>query len=245
MTEKTESRAVAERAVDPFVDMVERLSTNADIDADKLQKLLDMNVSILDRNAKQAFYAAMNEVQSNLPAIVNNAWNDQTRSRYAKLEIIARALRPVYTAHGFSVSFSQDDSPIDSHIRVRGRLAHRDGHIEDHYHVDVPIDDRGIAGKVNKTLVHATGSSFTYGRRYLTCMMFDVATGDDDDGNVGEGPLEDEQIAAIAAMLKQLQPDDQSSFWRKARVNEGEYDELRADRFDTYRRFLIGKGAVE
>jgi hypothetical protein len=204
-----------------------------------------MQIVVLDRQNKQKFYAAMNEVQANLPAIVNNAWNDQTKSRYAKLEIIAKALRPVYTAQGFSVSFTQDDSPIEGHIRVRGRLAHRDGHVEDHYHVDVPLDSAGIAGKVNKTPVHATGSSFTYGRRYLVCMMFDIATGDDNDAQAEDVELTDDQIDTVNHLLTQLTPDDQVTFWKRARAAEGDFEELRQSRFATYIRFLKGKGAVE
>jgi hypothetical protein len=36
---------------------------------------------------------------------------------------------------------------------------------------------------VNKTQVHALGSTSSYARRYLVCMIFNVTTEDDNDGN--------------------------------------------------------------
>jgi hypothetical protein len=245
LAKREEQQVAAPASGDPFVDMVERLSARDDLDADKIQKFLDMQIVVLDRQNKQKFYAAMNEVQAHMPSIVNDAWNDQTKSSYAKLQIITKALRPAYTAQGFSISFTQDESPIEGHIRVRGQLAHRDGHVEDHYYVDVPLDKTGIAGKVNKTDVHATGSSFTYGRRYLTCMMFDVATGDDNDAQAQDVALTDDEVETVAHLLGQLKVEDQTTFWNRARVAEGDYDELKQSRFQTYVRFLKGKGAVE
>ncbi len=168
---------------DPFLEMVSKLAENPDIDADKIEKFLDMQERVLDRNAKTEFYAAMNRVQANMPQVARDAVNDQTRSMYAKLETINKYIKPIYTQEGFSASFSQTKADTEGYIRIEGVLRHRDGHSEDHYATEVPKDTTGIKGSVNKTEMHGTGSAFTYGRRYLTCMMFDVAVGDDTDGN--------------------------------------------------------------
>ncbi|MEE9158951.1 MAG: ERF family protein [Gammaproteobacteria bacterium] len=187
---------------DPFVMMVERLATNKDVDPDKLQKLVDIQIQIMDRTNEAEFNAAMSRVQAKLPEVERNADNLQTKSKYAKHEAIAKAIKPIYTAEGFSAVFSQGQSDIDGYIRINGRLRHSAGHSEPHY-VDLPLDKAGIKGNVNKTDLHATSSTFTYGRRILTCMMFDVATGDDTDGNLPQKTITTDQATVINDLIKE------------------------------------------
>jgi len=214
-------KEVIEQRADQFTDMVERLATNEAVDPDKLQKLVDLQMQIMDRNAKTAFYASMNQVQAELPTVSRDAENEHTHSRYARLETIARAIKPVYAKHGFSASFNEGTAVKENHIRVEGILRHREGHSESNYWAEVPIDKTGISGTVNKTDVHATGSTFTYGRRYLTCMMFDVATGDDTDGNVPDGPTElitKKQAADLKALIIEVGA-DQAAFLEYCQVD--------------------------
>jgi hypothetical protein len=73
-------------------------------------------------------------------------------------------------------------------MRVVCTIGHRDGHSTTDHHIDVPMDVSGISGKQNKTWTHAKGSTSTYGRRFLTMMMFNVTlAGQDDDGNIAGG----------------------------------------------------------
>lgn len=190
------SDRVEQTQTDPFLAMVERVAQNPEVDVSKVEAILSMQERVLEREARNEFYAALNRVQAHMPAIAKDARNDQTQSMYARYETISRALTPVAAAEGFSTSFSQDKADLDGYIRIRGTLRHTAGHAEDHYYVDVPLDDRGIKGTPNKTPTHATGSSFKYGQRYLKCLMFDVAAGDDDDGNQGRPATlsEDQQI---------------------------------------------------
>lgn len=187
---------------DPFVEMVERLATNKDVDPDKLQKLVDIQMQIMDRNAEAEFNAAMARVQKNLPEVLREADNLQTKSRYAKHEAIAKAIKPIYTVEGFSAVFSQGKAEADSCIRVNGTLRHSGGYSEPHW-LELPLDKAGIKGNVNKTDLHATASTFTYGRRILTCMMFDVATGDDTDGNLPEDTITVDQATVINDLIKE------------------------------------------
>lgn len=159
-------------------------------DADQLGKLLDLQERWEAGQARKAYAAAMKAVQGEAPKIAKEATNTQTKSQYALLETINAGLVPVYTRHGFSLSFSQGDSPTDGHIRIVCDVSHEAGHSEVR-HVDLPLDMAGINGNVNKTAIHATGSTYSYGRRYLTCMIFNVSTGDDDDGQAsGKSMLE-------------------------------------------------------
>ena len=56
------------------------------------------------------------------------------------------------------------------------------------------------------TKTHATGSAFTYGQRYLLKMIFNVATGEqDDDGQKagGDGPLSDDQKQILVKLMEE------------------------------------------
>jgi len=220
MSDPTGNKAVA--TVDPFLEMVERVASNPDIDADKIQKILDMQIQVMDRMARDEFYAAMNIVQKELPIVARDAYNAQTQSRYAKIEAIAKAIKPVYTKEGFSMSFSQDKSEFEAYVRINGVLRHSAGHSENKYYIDLPVDNVGIKGSVNKTMVHATGSTLTYGRRYLTCMMFNVATEDDEDGNAPYSPppvtfISTPQIKQVKEMVEAADEDmDKLIAWCKA-----------------------------
>ncbi len=224
MNDKALARA-DEVARDPFVEMVERLSTNTDVDADKLEKLVEIQMRILDRNAEQAFNDAMAAAQEELPMVVNDAYNAQTNSTYAKLETINRAIKPVVSRHGFSTSFSQDKSELEGHIRIRGVLRHSGGHAVDGYWVDLAIDNKGPKGNVNKTLVHGAGSTFAYGRRYLLCMMFDISTGDDNDAQQQGAPpvtyISEKQAGQILDLINALEGDE-ATFCKWAKIESVE-----------------------
>lgn len=192
-----------------IIQVIERAASNPDVDIEKMERLLGMQERILDRQAEADAAAAMTRVQAKLPTVARDARNSQTNSNYSRLETIAKAIRPVYTAEGFSLTFSQEDSPKEDHIRVVGILRHQSGYKERH-HLDVPLDSAGIKGNVNKTPTHATGSTYSYGRRYLTCMIFDVATGDDDDGNAagGQPPISEQQAADLRALIEEVGADE-------------------------------------
>jgi len=165
-----------------LIQAIERATLNPAVDVDKMERLLAMQERVMAKQAEAAFSMALNLVQANLPTIERKAWNEQTKSHYAKLEAVNAALTPVYSSNGLSISWGTEESPVEGCIRIVGDLSHIGGHTK-RYFLDVPLDDVGILGKTNKTKVHATGASLSYGRRYLTLMMFNASTFDDNDGN--------------------------------------------------------------
>jgi hypothetical protein len=179
--------------------IIERAALNPNIDIDKMQRLLDMHQQMQDREARKQFDEAMAAAQAEMPVVLRNKYNEQTRSRYANFEAIAQAISPVVTRHGFSLSFGTDASPMAGHYRITCELSHRGGHSK-HYHADIPADATGMKGNANKTATHAFGSTMSYGRRYLELLIFNVATGDDNDGN-RQSPAPVETIAAEQVMV--------------------------------------------
>jgi hypothetical protein len=230
-----EKKEVATVQPDPFLEMVERVAMNPDIDADKIQKILDMQIQVMDRTARDEFYAAMNRVQAELPAVTRDAYNSQTQSRYATIETIAKAIKPIYTREGFSMSFTQAKSDFEKYIKIKGVLRHSSGHSESDYEIDLPVDNTGIKGSVNKTLVHGTASSFQYGRRYLTCAMFNVTTDNDDDGNGAYSPPEAKMVSEpqkdqIRNMLEES-GEDEAKFLKWCKCES--IDQIPANKYST------------
>jgi hypothetical protein len=152
------------------------------IDVTKLEVLLRMQREILADDAKLQFNRAMSAAQGEMQPVLRDAKNDQTNSKYARLETIDAAMRPVYTRHGFSLSFNSE--PIDGpNVRIACEVAHMAGHSKT-YHLEAALDTAGPQGKANKTPLHGLGSSVSYLRRYLTCMIFHIVLmNEDNDGN--------------------------------------------------------------
>lgn len=177
------------------------------VDPDSLSKLVALQERILDRQAEQEFAVAMRQTQAEILPVLKNRRNTQTDSSYATLEALNKAVVPVYTQNGFSLSFGTEDSPTEGYIRIVCDVFHIGGHTR-RYHFDLPLDDSGIAGKTNKTKVHASGSTLSYGRRYLTMLIFNVSTTDDDDGNGGKGALiTEQQVADLEALAQEVGAD--------------------------------------
>jgi ERF superfamily protein len=166
------------------VTMFERLATNPDVDVEKLQKLIEMQERILDRNAKADFDADFSQMQPEIPeidekgAIRDRAGNVQ--STYARNEDIQQVLRPILKKFGFSLSFETHWPDGGKRILVIGILSHRGGHSRRSEFLSDP-DTSG-----NKNTIQSLGSATSYGRRYTTMDLLNITsrykTDRDDDG---------------------------------------------------------------
>jgi hypothetical protein len=89
-------------------------------DPAKLEKLMDLADRWKAQQAAAEFAVAMTEAQAAMPCVVRDAVNAHTKKRYARLETVNSAIKPVYTAHGFSLSFGT--GKLDSRRVGPGRL---------------------------------------------------------------------------------------------------------------------------
>jgi len=186
-----------------MTDQLLTLAVDKDLDIEKLQRLLDMKDREEEKTARSAFNVAMAAVQSKIEPIVADAENLQTDSKYSKLSTIVNTLAPIYTQHGFSVSFGTSECSSARLIeagwfRTSAELSHVAGYSKD-YFVDLPADTTGIKGSVNKTVIHGTKSAITYARVILLGLMFNFTTSQDvdADGNMPGDTITEEQAAAL------------------------------------------------
>ncbi len=160
------------------VSMFERLAMDSTVSVEKLQGLMALHERVLAREAEQAYNVAMSAAQREMRPVAADATNPQTRSRYASYEALDRVLRPIYTAHGFALSFNTGDAPLIDYVRVLCDVTHIGGHSRP-YRADMPADGKGAKGGDVMTKTHAVGSAMSYGMRYLLKMIFNVAVGED------------------------------------------------------------------
>jgi hypothetical protein len=187
-----------------FLSVIERLSTQ-DVDVEKIEKIIEMQERIMDRNAKQSFYAAMARVQSKIPEIKEDKKNTQTNSTYASFKSLMKTIKPLASEEGFSQSYYEGETSVEENIRVCATVRHELGHAES-YWVDIPLDMKGIMGKVNKTKTHGKISSVTYGKSALAKLIWNVPTGEgDDDGNAaGSAYITEDQQIKINDMINAI-----------------------------------------
>jgi hypothetical protein len=176
-------------------------------DIDKLERLMAMHERMVARESQAAWNDAMAACQRELRQVHPDAFNPQTKSRYATYSALDAILRPVYSKHGFAISFDTDASPVEDCIRVIAKVS-LGAHTE-RYTIDMPRDGKGAKGGDVMTKTHATGAGMQYGMRYLLKGIFNVAIGDlDNDGNAPragaepdeEGKAKLEACASLAAL---------------------------------------------
>ena|SRR3990167_2389976 len=180
-------------------DMI-RQAIDGGADLEKLEKLLVLKERYDANEARKTFAVAFSIVQSKISSIVKTKLNPQTHSKYATLDNILEIAKPIYTTEGFSMIFYEGDTTVSENIRVCADVLHKDGHKET-YHIDIPCDGVGIKGNAFMTKTHTKASSTAYGRRYLTCMVWNIATSDDSDGNGVAEKISAEEVKDITAQL--------------------------------------------
>ena len=173
-----------------IINAIERMAVNPEVNIDKLEKLLDMQMRVLDRDSLMAYNKDMASMQSEMPIIsktgvIKDAHGNE-RSKYARFEDIVRVIQPLLEKHGFSVNFKADFN--GNVLEIIGQVSHRMGHKEETKMI-LPFDDSGAKNKVQ-----AIGSSVSYGKRYTLCMLLNIAaSGEDDDGHAAA----EDQVAKL------------------------------------------------
>lgn len=167
-----------------------------------VREMIEFGKKLEADEAEKAFNVAMADAQAEMRPIAADAENPQTRSKYASYAALDRALRPIYTKHGFALSFDEGDTEKSEHIRVLCYVTHRSGHSRT-YRKDMPADGKGAKGGDVMTKTHAAGAADSYGMRYLLRKIFNVAVGSDDTDGNGPPPisLTEGQVEEIKGLI--------------------------------------------
>jgi hypothetical protein len=185
----------------PWHALIEKAVTNK-VGADELNKLLDFVERLDTKRAEQAYTEALCAVQAEVPILVRDSQNGQTHSRYLSMDKLNLILHPVYTRHGFSVSFSEAPAVREGWIRTVMEVRHREGHSRTFYK-ELPLDGVGAKGNPNAmNPVQAVVSSGSYGARVLLAgwANLTIADADQDGSDEWDTLIAEEQDELFAAI---------------------------------------------
>lgn len=213
--QEPQSRAVAHGASpendNPVVSILSRLVMDPSLPVERAERVFAMYYEAQDRarqqaredaaeEARRAYFAAKSECQKELPVVTRNQRNKHTNSNYADLAAIEEQAMPIIHKYGFGVTFQPCGYNELGELKIKWQISHSGGHVESDI-AGIPVDGAGAKGGINKTGTQAFGSTATYGRRYLLCMLFNISTGDDRDGN----KVEDSSATITAEQRDELQ----------------------------------------
>lgn len=159
-----------------LIDIIGKVALTPGGDLAKLEKLMDLQERILNREEEKAFYADLAAMQPELPRVIKS--KDGHNSKYAPLEDINDAIRPAMQKYGFAVIFNIEQK--DKSVDITTTLAHKLGHTKS-LTIPLALDTSG-----SKNAVQAVGSTISYGKRYGICAILNISTGDDVDGKLPE-----------------------------------------------------------
>jgi hypothetical protein len=158
--------------------IISQAVSNPDLDAVKLESLINMYDRIAAQKAKASFISALADMQPKLPKITKKGTTGGPgKQKYALWEDINQEITPTLSEYGFALTFRLDPIP-DGGLSVTGVLSHRDGHSTENA-VPLPFDTSGV-----KNPVQSVGSTISYGKRYAAILILNITTcGEDDDGS--------------------------------------------------------------
>ena len=139
------------------------------------------------------------------------------------------------------MSFGTGDTDKPDCVRVECEVMHKDGFTKN-YHYDSPVDMYGLKGNQNKTAAHGSGSAIAYGRRYLTGMIFNLNTSDDDDANLAGGMvveyIDEKQVGVLRDLINET-GSNEGLFCKACKVESLEL--MPTSKYDHARKLLTDK----
>jgi hypothetical protein len=189
--------AVREQPRDIASQLMQVISANPTAGAENLKALLDGMERITKWQAEQEFTAAFSRMK--FPPIVKSKKGHS--AKYADYADIQRIIDPILASEGFTLTFSSGEPDPAKGIPTHGLLSHIGGHSRAGV-IYLPTD--GVAtrsGGMNMNALQATGSTTSYGMRYLAKMMLNLRfIGEDDDG-AALSQITEEQSIQIEGMI--------------------------------------------
>lgn len=164
-----------------MIHQIAEMAKNPDIDPDRIEKLLNVQIRMMDRQAKIDYDQALANVQMKMPRItasgeIKNRAGEIT-SRYMRYEDIDRVIRPLLQAEGFSLIHDRTES--NDKMIVTTTLKHRSGHQES-VSIPLPFDQTNAL----KSALQAAASTATFGKRHNVCSLLNIVAEGEDVGGV-------------------------------------------------------------
>lgn len=229
-----------------MMQMLEKAMSNPRMGVEKMREALELQKDFMAMHAEMEFNAAMARLQPSLPFITKKGRisfqekdsGNQRNTPYARFEDIEEAIRPLYSAEGFSTSYDIESIPGKDapYMVVVLTIAHNLGHKKQFRSPPMPADNSG-----KKNPIQALGSTQSYGKRYALTNGFGIVVkGEDDDGNKGGTPAKKKD--PFTAKIDQQSKGTTTKRGDREIISEAEQlrEDLKALTFKKEREDLIG-----
>lgn len=176
---------------DALIQIVQR----TDIDPDRLEKFLDLQIKMENRQAEQALSKALSEFQKECPIIKKT--KKSHNSNYAPYDEIKHIVQPIAHKHGLSWSFTVNDKSASEKEMIITVRHTQGAQFQSSY--SFPAMDDG--GKMNAS--QRTKSANSYAKRASLENALDIATTemDDDARRAIDNPASPAQISEIEKLI--------------------------------------------
>lgn len=177
------------------------------VDADKMEKLVDLQMKVEANEARKAFTRAFAALKRHLPHINKDGNIDHgdehgrtksgkkaLKTRYATYPALMEVCEPLLDEHGFTLSSVIEPSADGVKINVVSYLEHVDGHSRVSR---FPLGADASGGKNNN---QGWGSSQQYGMRYNAIALLNIVTKDPRDSDNDGYPKPESQEIVLVSM---------------------------------------------
>lgn len=189
-----------------MINRLAQLASDPSVDPDRLEKLLNIQITMMERQAKIEYDQALADLQRDMPRItargeIKNKAGEIT-SRFMKYEDIDAVIRPLLQKYGFSLQHDRREE--HGKMVITTWLKHRGGH-QDSVSIPLPFDQTNAL----KSALQAAASTASFGKRHNVCSLLNiVAEGEDDDGvNTQHMKIDDAQAKEIKDSLRETDAD--------------------------------------
>lgn len=184
-----------------LLSVIARAAADPAVDVAKMEALLRLQREVIADQAKAEFNAAYTRLTGRMPRVKKNGRVELGIGKgsypFAKWEDIDLIIRPLLADEGFGLTFNSRVREGGGLVVV-GTLLHRDGFS---ISAEMPLPLDSGPGRNN---LQATGSTLSYGKRYVAEMLLNIVReGNDDDGARGSGePISLEQLENLTGLLE-------------------------------------------
>src|SRR5439155_14339519 len=115
-----------------LLEIISRAVADPRMDVEKMERLFALHERMQAEERRKAFMAGLARLQAKLPQIRKDGRivvGGQERSRYARIEDIDAAIRPLLADEGFAFTFDEE-AHSENEPRFIAVLSHREGHSE-------------------------------------------------------------------------------------------------------------------
>lgn len=231
--EKKEPAPAQATTIDNAIMQVIRDST---IEPERLEKFLDLQIKMQDREAQRQLSEALAGFQGDCPQIKKTS--DGHNTKYAKLDEIDYIIRPVLKSHGLSYSFDVKPNDEVTNILIT-TIRHQSGASIDSSHIFPRYDKSG-----NKNEAQAIKSALSYAKRAGLENALGIVTVDEDDDakRAVDTPATQDQIDAIQSLASILKVDEKKMFAMVKVKGYSELSRLEADKLLSALKLKKAKG---